>query len=170
VIFKSFLRQQENKYTLYTLYTLCYPAHFLILISFILCSLISIKQVQPTAFITSGFNTSDEFQLQVAIISGNKLELIHINMLHDLSQNILLKLYIFKFLKYMMKIYMIKNLSVYTWLLKSVFHLNQPEIQFIGVLEFVSDEYLCCYYVRIYNIHVHFTCSTILLSVSSSWL
>jgi hypothetical protein len=32
----------------------------------------------------------------------------------------------------------------YTLLLKMVLHLNQPEIQFIGLLEFVSDEYLCC--------------------------
>jgi hypothetical protein len=62
-----------------------------------------IKQVQPTAFITSGFNTPDAFQPQGAIISGNKLGSRHINMLHTLSQNILLKLYIFKILKYMIK-------------------------------------------------------------------
>jgi hypothetical protein len=43
--------------------------------------------VQPTAFITSGFNTPNAFQPQEAIISGNKLGSIHINMLHTLSQN-----------------------------------------------------------------------------------
>jgi hypothetical protein len=52
----------------------------------------TIKQVQPTAFITSGFNTPDAFQPQEAIISGNKLGSMHINMLHTLSQNILIKL------------------------------------------------------------------------------
>jgi hypothetical protein len=55
--------------------------------------------VQPTAFITSGFNTPDVFQPQEAIISGNKLGSIHTNMLHTLLQNILLKLYIFKIFK-----------------------------------------------------------------------
>jgi hypothetical protein len=66
------------------------------------------KQVQPTAFITSGFNTPDAFQPQEAIISGNKLGSIHINMLHTLSQNILVKIYIFKILEYT-----IKNLILY---------------------------------------------------------
>jgi hypothetical protein len=37
-----------------------------------------IKQVQPTALITSGFNTPDAFQPQGAIISGNKLGSLHI--------------------------------------------------------------------------------------------
>jgi hypothetical protein len=64
-----------------------------------------IKQVQPTAFITSGFNTPNAFHPQEAIISDNKLGSIHINMLHTLSQNILVKLYIFKMLKYMIKTY-----------------------------------------------------------------
>jgi hypothetical protein len=32
-----------------------------------------------------------------------------------------------------------------------VLHSNQPEIQFIGLLEFVSDEYLCCSSVPIYT-------------------
>jgi hypothetical protein len=59
-----------------------------------------IKQVKPTAFITSGFNTPDAFQPQEVIISGNKLGSIHVNMLHTLSQNILVKLYIFKILKF----------------------------------------------------------------------
>jgi hypothetical protein len=64
--------------------------------TFILCSLISIKQVQPAAFITSSFNTPDVFQPEEAIISGNKLGSIHVNMLHTLSKNMLVKLYIFK--------------------------------------------------------------------------
>jgi hypothetical protein len=55
--------------------------------------------VRPTVFITGGFNTPDAFQPQEAIISGNKLGSIHINMLHTLSQNTLVKLYIFKILK-----------------------------------------------------------------------
>jgi hypothetical protein len=39
--------------------------------------------------ITSGFDTPEAFQPQEAIISGNKLGSMHINMLHTLSQNIL---------------------------------------------------------------------------------
>jgi hypothetical protein len=54
--------------------------------------IVTIKQVQPTAFITSGFNTPDAFQPQEAIISGYKLGSKHINMLHTLSQNILTRL------------------------------------------------------------------------------
>jgi hypothetical protein len=65
---------------------------------------------------------------------------------------------------------MIKKYTIYTLLLKMVLHLNQLEIQFIGLLEFVSDEHLCCSSVHICNIHVHFTLSTNLLSVSLSWL
>jgi hypothetical protein len=141
-----------------------------VLICFILCSLIPIKQVQPTAFITSGFNTPDTFQPQEAIISGSKLGSIHINMLHTLSQNILVKFYISKILKCMIKNIYDKKSCIYTLLLKLVLHLNQPEIQFIVLLEFVSDEYLCCSSIRIYTIHIHFTFSTILLPVSSPWL
>jgi hypothetical protein len=48
---------------------------------------VSIKQVQPAAFITSGFNTPNAFQLQEAIISDNKLGSIHIgNMLHFVTK------------------------------------------------------------------------------------
>jgi hypothetical protein len=42
----------------------------------------------------------------------------------------------------MIKNIYVKKSSIYTLLLKLVLHLNQPEIQFIGLLEFVSDEYL----------------------------
>jgi hypothetical protein len=37
---------------------------------------------------------------------------------------------------------------------KMVLHLNEPEIQFIGLLEFVFDEYLCCsIYFKILNMY-----------------
>jgi hypothetical protein len=38
---------------------------------------------------------------------------------------------------------MIKRIFFLYITTKMVVHLNQPEIQFIGILEFVSDEYLC---------------------------
>jgi hypothetical protein len=67
------------------------------------------------SFYHRGFSTPDAFhQPQEAIISSNKLGLIHINMLHTLSQNIFVKLYIFKILKCM-----IKETFIYTLLKKN---------------------------------------------------
>jgi hypothetical protein len=47
-----------------------------------------------------------------------------------------------------------------------VLHLNQPEIQFIGLLEFVSDEYLCCCNRSHVHYSRHFSFSTDVLSVT----